>query len=396
MVNLAEGLARNHHEVVVIMPSHLVAPFRTERNGVTLEGLRAVPLTVARPDVFHAPFSSRAVKRIFRRFQPEIVHIQDHYPLSWAAYRAARRSGVRVIGTNHFMPENLAPYLPLAARLEPAYDWALWRWMLSLYNRLDVVAAPSRTAAAILKEAGLWAPVFPISCGIDTNRFRPDPSVDRQAIRQRYGLETGKVMFLFVGRVDGEKRLDVLLRALGLLDRQDVQLAIAGRGGGQARLEALADSLGLGPRVRFTGYVPDADLPALLNSADVFAMPSEAELLSIATLEAMASARPVLAARARALPELVADGVNGYLFKPGDPRDAARAMALLADHPERWQSMGAASLERARPHSLDNTLASYQKLYQVALTMPAARPLRPGARGLPGKRPRNSTQPPIP
>jgi len=97
-------------------------------------------------------------------------------------------------------------------------------------------------------------------------------------------------------------------------------------------------------------------------------MPSEAELLSIATLEAMACGRPVLAAAAMALPELVSDNVNGYLFQPGDPADAARCLALLADHPERWPEMGKASLEKVQQHSLDRGLAQYEELYRSVLT----------------------------
>jgi 1,2-diacylglycerol 3-alpha-glucosyltransferase len=394
MVNLAEGLARHQHEVVVVIPSPQSNPFREESNGVRVEGLRSIPLNTARPDIYYTPVPGKAVRRIFKEFQPEIVHIHDHYPISWAAYRAARRSGIRVIGTNHFMPDNLIPYFPHINRMKPVYERLLWNWMLNLYNRLDVVTAASRTAVSILSEAGLWVPVIPISCGIDLNRFRPDLSTERQIMRQRYNLDPEGVVLLFVGRVDGEKRLDLLLYALNKLNRQDIQLVIAGNGGERKRLEALAATLGLNRQVLFTGYVPDADLPGLLNSVDIFVMPSEAELLSIATLEAMASARPILAARARALPELVADGINGYLFKPGDFQDAARAIALLVDHPDRWPSFGAASLERSRPHDLDNTLATYQNLYKLALSMPALQPARTRLKSLLGKRAPNSPPPP--
>jgi 1,2-diacylglycerol 3-alpha-glucosyltransferase len=81
----------------------------------------------------------------------------------------------------------------------------------------------------------------------------------------------------------------------------------------------------------------------------------------------MACSRPVLAAQAVALPELVSDGVNGLLFKPGQVADAARCMAWLADHPGRWSDMGAASLEKARSHSLDNIVHQYELLYEQVL-----------------------------
>jgi glycosyltransferase involved in cell wall biosynthesis len=198
-------------------------------------------------------------------------------------------------------------------------------------------------------------------------RFFPRTDVERTAILTRFGLDPKRKIFLFVGRVDYEKRLDVLLRAISHLNRDDIQLAIAGHGKAQEHLQALARELNLGERVHFTGFISAEDLPLLMNSADIFCMPSEAELLSIASLEAMACGRPVLLANAVALPELAADGVNGYLFRPSDPLDAARCMALLADHPGQWQSMGLVSLEKARYHGMDNTLKQYEAIYTALL-----------------------------
>ncbi len=281
---------------------------------------------------------------------------------------AARHLGVKCVGTNHFMPENLAPYFPVLSGIKPVFNWVLWHWMRDTYDRLDAVASPSGTAARMLRSAGVRPPVFPISCGGNTSFFHPDSAVDRSAWRSRYGIDPHKTIFLFVGRVDREKHLDVLLRAVALLDRDDFQLVIGGKGAYLKKLTSLANRLGLGARVRFTGFIPQEDLPSMLNSIDIFTMPSEAELLSIATLQAMGCARPVLAADAVALPELVTDAVNGYLFKPGDPADAARKMEWFLDHPEGWSAMGLASLAKVQPHSLENIVHEYETLYEKVLS----------------------------
>jgi glycosyltransferase involved in cell wall biosynthesis len=105
-----------------------------------------------------------------------------------------------------------------------------------------------------------------------------------------------------------------------------------------------------------------------MNSVDIFIMPSEAELLSISTLEASACGLPVLLANALALPELVKNGENGYLFKPGDAGDLVGHMNVMADQPERWESMGLVSREIALTHSLDIVVQKFEMLYSQLVT----------------------------
>ncbi len=379
-VNLAEGLARIGHQVMVITSSRAGPDRLLEENGVAVQQLQSIALPFLHPDAHTTlPFNPQ-VSCLIRSFQPQVVHIHDHYPISGDVLRQARYRKIKTIGTDHFMPQNASPYVPLPPGLKPAFEKLLWGWMLLTYNCLDVAAAPSRTAADILRRNGLRVPVYPISCGVDLARFRHIPDLDRVAVRRRYQLDPQKTLFLFVGRTDGEKRIDLILRAFQSLPRQDIQFAIAGRGAALASLQALARDLALGDKARFLGFVSAEDLPLLLNSADVFVMPSEAELLSIASLEAMACARPMLLARAQALPELVEPGSNGYLFEPGNLRDAARCIALLADHPAQWDRMGAASLKKVQSHSLENTLHSYEKLYDGLLSGAFPRSLSPRRR----------------
>jgi glycosyltransferase involved in cell wall biosynthesis len=365
-VNLTQGLAKQGHEVMMIYPSERGRAYTGRRRGVRLETVNSLSLTFFHPDSFFPLPARKRIRQLFNDFQPQIVHIQDHYPNSRAVVLESKSRNLRVVGTNHFMPENIAPYVPVLSKIKPLYNWMMWRWMLEVYNRLDVVTTQSKIAGEIVRAKGLRVPVFTASCGIDLSRFYPDPNIDRAACRRHYGLSPDRKIFLFVGRVDKEKRLDVLLHAFHSLKREDIQLVIAGSGAAMSELQLLAKRLNLGGRVRFTGYIHE-DLHILLNSVDVFTMPSEAELLSQATLEAMACARPVLLADAVALPELVTPGENGYLFRPGDSRDAARYIERLADQPERWEAMGQASLKRARPHGLENTISRYEKIYTEAL-----------------------------
>jgi len=368
--NLAEGLVAEGHSVLVLAPSERSRAYEEVHGGLQVQAVSSRSLAPFYADVFVTPRPRAEVERALGAFRPDIVHIQDHFPLCRSVVEVAAEQGLPLVGTNHFLPENIIPFVPVLSRSARTRAWMerfMWRQVLSVFDRLALASAPTETAAAILRRQGIRIPVEAISCGVDLRAFHPDPAVDRPAMRRRYGLDGDHAVFFFVGRVDREKRLDVLLDALPLLDRRDVQLAIAGRGRDLESLQLQARRLSLGDRVVFAGFVPEEDLNPLLNSVDIFAMPSEAELQSIATLEAMAAGRPVLAADARALPELVEEGVNGTLFRAGDAAQAAARMAWLLDERRRWEEMGRASLARVQSHSLPNTVRRYQDFYLRAL-----------------------------
>jgi glycosyltransferase involved in cell wall biosynthesis len=244
--------------------------------------------------------------------------------------------------------------------------------MLGVFNQLDAATTPSQVAADILDHQDIRFPVHVISNGVDIERFLPYPKVDRQEIRSKYGLAHDRTLFLYVGRLDGEKRVDILLQAVSKLPHANLQLAIAGDGLQAQALRNQAHHLGLEGRVVFLGYVPAADLPALYASVDIFVMPSPEELQSIATLEAIACGKPILATNARALPELVTHEVNGYLFQPGNANDAAHWMNKFLAIPEQWAQMGQAGLTRSQSHSLNNTIQAYEERYRLVIEEQAA------------------------
>ena len=373
-ISLAEGLAGLGHQVMVIVPATPFLAKATVINGVQVQTVAAIPLAALHPNVHFTPLPGLKIWQLLADFHPDLVHIQDHYPLCHSVLRTARLRKLPLIGTNHFLPDNLIRNLAFMASKPEYFKHFLWRWMLDVFNQLDMVVTPTRTAAQILLRQHIRVPIVPISCGVNTRRFRPLPATDRSEVRRRYGLDPARALLMYVGRLDQEKQLDVLLRTMGKLKDTTGQLALIGRGNHGEALRGLAVELGLGSRVVFTGYAPANDLPALLNSADIFAMPSTAELQSIATLEAMATAKPVLAADAQALPELVTNGLNGYLFKPDDADHAAGRVSQLLAERDHWAAMGQVSLDRARQHSLGNTLRRHEELYAALIRI--KRPVR--------------------
>lgn len=359
---LGQALQGRGHKVFVLTPSQSVHNVTSaDSAGLTIYGLRSIPLFVYPIRISPVFLSGRSVRRMIGDLAPDIIHLQNHLFLGRSAFAAGRALGIPVIGTNHFIPRTLIVHAPWLTLVSPLLTDLLWTQFVSLYNQLDIVTAPTRTAAELSQAAGLGKQVLPISNGIDLERFKPNN--DGRYLRARYCIPDRSVL-LFVGRLDPEKRVDVILRALPLiLQHRDVHLVLAGIGILRAKLERMVRSLGIASHVTFTGFVPDEDLPSLYNIASVFVMAGDAELQSIATMEAMASGLPVVAVDAQALPELVRNGENGFLF-PHDGCDllAANAVSLFCDERLR-RRFAERSLELIQAHDVGNVATQFESLY---------------------------------
>jgi glycosyltransferase involved in cell wall biosynthesis len=173
---------------------------------------------------------------------------------------------------------------------------------------------------------------------------------------------------LFAGRLAEEKHVNVLIDAVAKTPAElNVHLEIVGGGEVRAALEAQVARLGLESRVKFLGLASDDELREAYIKADLFCMPGTAELQSLVTLEAMSASTPVLLADAMALPHLVRDGENGYLFTPNDSDDlAAKITRVLKLPAEDLAAMGKASRCMVEPHSIQGTLQTFEDLYRGA------------------------------
>jgi glycosyltransferase involved in cell wall biosynthesis len=156
----------------------------------------------------------------------------------------------------------------------------------------------------------------------------------------------------------------MILRAVPDISRvTGIHLVLAGMGKEKRNLEELAEKLSIQQTVTFTGFVPDEDLQNIYRVADLFVTAGVAELQSIVTMEAMASGLPVVAVNAMALPELVHDGENGYLFSDGDGQMfAEKVIAILSDQ-AMWAKMSEKSLEIIRDHDINKTIEEYESIY---------------------------------
>ncbi|PSK98509.1 glycosyltransferase involved in cell wall biosynthesis [Murinocardiopsis flavida] len=362
---LARGLSQRGVDVHVLCPSPDGPPQVVRCDGVVEHRLRSMSSLVHESVRLPLPPGVGGhLDRLLSRLRPDVVHVQNHFIAGRMLLRAARSRDVPVLATNHFMPENLFDYLKVPAPLRRGMSAFAWHDFCRVLGAVDHMTTPTRTAARLLLDKGFEQPVEAVSCGIDLGRFRPLGDEARDELRALLGIPD-RPTIAFVGRLDAEKHIDDLISALPMVRPDDAQLVIAGVGAQRQRLARLAESEGVAGRVRFLGFVPNDDLPSAYRAADVFAIAGTAELQSIATLEAMASGLPIVAANAMALPHLVQAGHNGYLYPPGDtPALAAHLSRILTAPTARRDRMGRASRTMAAVHDHENSVARFEGIYR--------------------------------
>ncbi|MBF4618239.1 glycosyltransferase [Clavibacter sp. VKM Ac-2873] len=318
----------------------------------------------------------------WRTARPDVVH--SHFWMSGvAALDAAARLASSPVGAaaappvlhtfhalgsvkrRHLGAEDTSP--SARAELEPGVG-----------RRADAVIATCSDEAAELVRAGVDAArITVIPCGVDIGHFTPraDDDPDHGADRP--------MRVMVVGRLVPRKGVDLAIEAIGILagrGRRDVELVIVGGAGDDAtgaddpearRLMDAARAAGVADRVRLHGRVSQADMPAVMRTADVVVCAPWYEPFGIVPLEAMASGVPVVASAVGGLTDSVVDGVTGILVPPRDPAAIADALGELLADPARRRLLGRAGRDRMEHGYAWSTVASrtaeaYRAAIQVA------------------------------
>lgn len=369
---LAIALTHRGHDV------HIVAPSATGPSSAGIELHDGEPLYVHRLTSwrwyphpwlrFALPWRAKPNgRKLIKEFKPDVVHFQSHIIVGGGLAPAAKAAGIRLIGTNHTMAENIAQHVTILP--PPMLRWLIrvqWKAARDVYALADEITTPTKRSSEYFeKQTGLTG-VRSISNGIDSADYTPnfEPRTENRIV--------------FVGRIDEEKCIHELIQATAKLDPSlNVTVDIIGTGEDLHRLQRLARQLRVADRVRFLGKVSDDVLKATLTAGAVFAMPSRAELQCIAAMEAMATALPVVAANAMALPHLVHPGENGYLYEPGDIDEfATHLTTVLTAPPATYTAMKKASQRIVAAHDLKQTVDAFEALYRgESVTDPVTEPV---------------------
>jgi phosphatidyl-myo-inositol dimannoside synthase len=279
---------------------------------------------------------SRRAASLARSLRPEFVWCGNlkpaGYPAHWVKRRIGTRYGILVYGTDLLLLLRTIRRSPVKRRMAR-----------TLLGSAAVVVAISHWTGdlcrSVLDELGLGGSKLDlriVPLGTDPVRFRP--GIDTSVVRARYGLDQRRWL-LSVARLTPHKGIDTAVRVVSRLrDRfPDLGYAVVGSGDQLSNLKALAERMGVTDRVRFLTALPDGDLPAVYNCAEVYLGLSRltdqaAEGFGISLAEASASGVPVVAGRHGGIPEAVKDGETGLLVDAEDLEEVGGAVSqLLAD-----------------------------------------------------------------
>ncbi len=320
-------------------------PNRVDRAGIESTRLRTIQGLLV---------WSQRLRQLARAFDPEFIWCGNLKPAAFPALWVGRREGIPygilLYGSELLLLRHrirTSPRKRVAARM--ALRHAAVLVAISDWTR--------RLSLEVLAELGLKPgaiEIRTIPLGTDPLHFRP--GLDTRAVRARYGLDDGRWL-LTVARLAAHKGIDTGLRTLAALraDYPDLRYAVVGTGIKQPELEALARELGVADRVRFLTGVPDTDLPAVFNCAELYLGLSRPEELliegfGIALSEASASGIPVIGGLTGGIPDAVRDGETGLLVDSTDPRAVVKSVrSLLADQ-ELGRRLGQAGRRAVETH----------------------------------------------
>lgn len=363
---LAKAFTNLNHTVAIIAPSTSWKFKEENGEGFTIFRVRSLPLLNTK-DLRYAPtfLYMHKIKKIIKTFAPDIIHVETPNDIAAVTAQIARKFSIPIIGTCHIMPENISGALPfLPSRIGKVVGNLYMRQMLRIFNKIDFVTVPTQTGIAILKAYGIKTPSMALSNGIDLAEFREPSLKKKETVKENLKIPNVPLV-LYIGRLDKEKRVNILVEALVLLsDNIPFHVLIAGTGNEMVHLKDFIYASHLEEKVTFIGLVPKEELPVLYSIASLFVMPSTAELQSLVTMEAMALKLPIIGAKAGALPYLVHSNKNGFLFEPDNPADLAEKLTILLKDKKLREKMGIESFKIIQEHDINTVTRTLEALYK--------------------------------
>jgi glycosyltransferase involved in cell wall biosynthesis len=322
-----EHLQKQGNQVFVFSPEGGLKEYQ----GAKIYGIKGIPLPIY-PELKLA-IPNPSIGFALKRFKPDLIHVVNPAVLGVGGIYYAKKFNIPLVASYHtHLPQYLHHYNL------GALEGVLWELLKLAHNQAALnlctsMAMVNELVNREIERVDLW------QRGVDTDLFQPNLASREMRIKLSQGNPDAPLL-LYVGRVSAEKQIDKIKPVLESIP--EARLAIVGNGPARAELETYFANT----NTNFVGYLHGQELASAYASADAFIFPSSTETLGLVLLEAMAAGCPVVAARRGGIPDIVTDGVNGYLFEPDDPQGAITAtQRLLAQQDEKEQLRQNARLE---------------------------------------------------
>lgn len=364
----AQGLASLGHTVMVLAPSQNGKGSTDETDeNYAITRIRSMPLAF-RKNLRVALTYEREIRKIIEDFQPDIVHVHTQLTVGLSTLKAATQLGVPVVATNHVMPDNMINNLAILKPVKRPATYIMNEYGMLLYKGAQRIIVPTESVISLFNIERTGIPVLAISNGINLGPY--SPREPKKHIYSYYDIPEDKKIVSWLGRLDGEKHLDVLVKAFAKLHKKnpETHLLMVGSGNAESELIDLVDKLKITEFVTFTGLVSEEDKFELHRAADIFIVPSPNELQCLAMLESMACGKPVVAVEAGALPELVHHDENGYLVSVDDVNGFVRSISMILDNPERLDKFGKESRKIAVEQDIKLVAPRFVELYEQVIS----------------------------
>lgn len=366
---LAEGMADRGHQVLVLTSSDRDEPYIQQNESLSVYHHRSY-LNPFRVGQRYTRGAYRQNSNLLGEFKPDVIHVHDPFQFAYAGLKYSQRRTVPITITTHQLPWFIKAYLPAWPGLGNLIEKCLWGYSNWLLRKFTFVISPTYTIANVIHgRTGINPDV--INYGIDLNYFHnglKNGLVER-AMRKKFNIPTNASILLHVGRLDLDKSVDIVIRAAAkTMADSDAHLLVIGDGTEKARLVRLCKDTGIGDRCHFPGYITSREeLADVYRMAAVFITASEIETQGIVLLEAAACGLPTVAVNATCIPEIVKDGVNGFLVMPKDIDGMANSLSRLISDREIAKKMGMASCSISKDFSKQKTIDEHAYLYAKAV-----------------------------
>ena len=315
-------------------------------------------------------FPGPEVRRILDEFQPDVVHVQVSDPIGLSVVSYARKRGIPVVTTEHNQPEVLTEPLRVPKLIKKPVDAMLSAYFANRQSKSDFVTMPTEKAIKNFiydKGREFEVPVAAVSNGVDLSHFKPGRAPAE--IYAKYNIPSNRPVVLYVGRVDPEKKVGLVVEAFSKMLgtwQGDVLplLLVVGDGVDKNRLIKKVHDIGISEAVRFLGKVLPPDLYELYKVGDVFATASTIETQGIVLIEAAACGLPLIAVDAGAVSEVCVDGENGFLCEPGNVDEISAAMLKILSDTDLRDKFSRESVTIASEHNFERTLDKFINIYE--------------------------------